>query len=103
MAEKTQEELLKELDNLKAENDTLKKGQETAMEVIGELKAKLDASENAPKTDFVTAKVGKDTYEILVPTCRIKGTVFTARELSKDTEALKYLIEEGSEALRKKA
>ena len=103
MAEKTQEELLKEIEALKIENDTLKKGQETAVSVIGDLKAKLEASENAPKTDFVTAKVGKDTYEILVPTCRIKGTAYTAQELAKDAEALKYLIEEGSEALRKKA
>lgn len=99
----TVEELLKENEALKTENEALKKGQETAVKVIGELKAKLESAENEPKAQFPTVKVGKDTYEIVIPQMRIGGDVLTAQELAKKPELVKKLVDSESEALRKKS
>ena len=103
------EELIKLLE-LKDSEITAKDNElKTSSEVIGELKTELSAKEEELLTasDIPTVKVGKDTYQIVIPGFHFYNqderttTFYTTRDVQKDDKLAAALVKMGSGVLLK--
>ncbi|GAB2780444.1 hypothetical protein GCM10027275_24980 [Rhabdobacter roseus] len=77
----------------------------TSEAIIQELKAELAkaADEILTASGVPTVKVGKDTYEVVIPTFRYKGNQYTALDVVKDDKLAAELVKRGSGVLLKKS
>ncbi|MGX5854522.1 hypothetical protein ACWKW6_12800 [Dyadobacter jiangsuensis] len=79
----------------------------TSEEVIGELQTELTAKEDEIMELSPIVKVGKDSYEVVIPVFNLydkdenKITEYTAKDVLKDNELAAKLIKQGSGVLRK--
>ncbi len=103
MAEKTTEQLEKELAALQKENKSLKEADaakakelKEAAAVVADLKEQLAAK----SAGVLTVKVGKVTYKVVGGGFH-KGTPYTKNEIAADPKIAKELVEKGSGLLIK--
>lgn len=82
-------------EELEAENSSLK-------ELNTQLNEQLAAEEAKEKSVRPTFKVGKETYELVIPKSKYKGQEVTAKTLKEDTDLLKKLVEIKAGCLRLK-
>jgi uncharacterized coiled-coil protein SlyX len=64
--------------------------------VIVELNKKVSEQDKAVKADFPVIKIGKESYQIVIPKFRYDGKVYTAADLKNEPELAKTLLEEKS-------
>ncbi len=96
MAEKTTEQLTKELAALKKENEALKSELEDAAKVVADLKEQLSDK----GTGVLTVKVGKEKFKVVGGGFH-KGKPYTKDQIAADAKVAKELVEKGSGLLIK--
>jgi len=93
----------KDIEKLEAENAQLREELEKAESVIEDLKQELakalEASEQTSQIPQV--KIGKDVYNIVIPTFIYGGEKRTAKDVQQDKELAAALLKEGSAVLEK--
>ena len=79
----------------------------TSEEVIGELQTELTAKEDEIMELLPIVKVGKDSYECVIPVFKLydkdenKVTEYTTKDVLKDNDLAAKLVKQGSAVLRK--
>lgn len=79
----------------------------TSEVVIGELQTELTLKEDEIMELLPIAKVGKDSYEVVIPVFKLydkdenKVTEYTAKDVLKDNDLAAKLVKQGSGVLRK--
>jgi len=96
MAEKTIEQLTKELAALTKENEALKKELEDASGVVTALKEQL--SDNG--TGVLTVKVGKEKFKVVGGGFH-GGKPYTKQQIAADAKVARELVKKGSGLLIK--
>lgn len=93
----------KDIEKLEAENAQLREELEKAESVIEDLKQELaKALEASAQTSQIPqVKIGKDVYNIVIPTFIYGGEKRTAKDVQQDKELAAALLQEGSAVLEK--
>lgn len=93
-----------ELEALKAKNRELTAEVEAKDKMIEALKEELKASksEAAKPQTIPTVKVGKDTYEVVIPRFQFEGETYTAADVVKNEKLAATLVKEQASVLVKK-
>jgi len=96
--------ILKENEELKTENTELKADLEVAGNIIQDLKIELEAAQKKASersaTGLPQVKVGKTTYDIVIPKFRFGGETKTAEDVQKDNKLAAELVKAGSGVLQ---
>jgi predicted nuclease with TOPRIM domain len=90
----------KSIEQLEAELAALKAEKEALLESNTELQTKLEDSQATVEKVMTVVSDGKKKYELRAKKAQIKGKVYTAQEISKDKELVKFLVSINSGLLR---
>lgn len=85
-----QDEIITELEGKATEQEA----------VIVELNQKVSEQDKAVKSELPVIKIGKESFQVVIPRFRFNGEVYTASDLKKDQELAKALLEEKSGVLK---
>lgn len=93
-----------ELINASAEVEALKAEIEAKDKIIEALKVELSTTkaEAAKPQTIPTVKVGKDTYEVVIPRFQFEGETYTAADVVKNEKLAATLVKEQASVLVKK-
>lgn len=78
----------KELDELRAENDSLKSAVQESEEIISDLNDKIEEMSTGQKLKKPVFKKGGKTYLVTAPKFNFEGKVFTIEDLKGDTDKI---------------
>jgi len=95
----------KDIEKLEAENAQLREELEKAESVIEDLKQELakalEARASEQTSQIPQVKIGKDVYNIVIPTFIYGGEKRTAKDVQQDKKLAAALLKEGSAVLEK--